>query len=120
MTAALGDDGAVLRGGRRCSPTALVVVAFGAGHLTPGMLRRAARGRETDPGADHRRPERSQMLFATYGFEGAEPDLRATGAVCVPFLSPVAARIALLCCLGAGAGARAIASALAPWDARLR
>ncbi len=26
------------------------------------------------------------MLFETYGFEGAEQDLRATGAVCVPFL----------------------------------
>ncbi len=48
------------------------------------------------------RPERSSMLFDTYGFEGAEGDVRASGAVCVPFLSPHAARIALLCCLGAG------------------
>ena len=31
--------------------------------------------------------QRSAMLFATYGFEGAEPDVRASGAVCVPFLS---------------------------------
>ena len=57
------------------------------------------------------------MLFSTYGFAGAERDLRASGAICAPFLSPAAARVTLLCCLGAGldrAGARA---ALAPWDA---
>jgi L-asparaginase/Glu-tRNA(Gln) amidotransferase subunit D len=65
------------------------------------------------------RPDRSQMLFATYGFEGAEADLRASGATCVPFLSPPAARIALLCCLGAGLAGEQIATALAPWDARL-
>ena len=41
------------------------------------------------------RPDRSSMLFSTYGFEGAERDLRASGAICVPFLSPAAARIAL-------------------------
>jgi L-asparaginase/Glu-tRNA(Gln) amidotransferase subunit D len=64
------------------------------------------------------RPDRSSMLFGTYGFEGAEQDLRASGAVCVPFLSPAAARIALLCCLGAGLDRGGIAAALAPWDAR--
>lgn len=61
-------------------------------------------------------PHRGGMLHATYGFEGAEPDVRASGAVCVPFLSPVAARIALLCCLGAGLDRAAIAAALSPWD----
>ncbi len=59
------------------------------------------------------------MLFETYGFEGAESDVRASGAICVPFLSAPAARIALLCCLGAGLEAEAIGRALAPWDARL-
>ena len=57
------------------------------------------------------------MMFATYGFEGSEPDVRASGAVCAPFLSARAARIALLCCLGAGLDRDAIAAALAPWDA---
>ena len=42
------------------------------------------------------------MLFSTYGFEGSETDLRDAGALAVPFLSAVAARIALLACLGAG------------------
>ena len=59
------------------------------------------------------------MLFSTYGFEGAEPDLRGTGAIAVPFLSAPAARIALLCCLGSGLSRDQMAAALAPWDARL-
>jgi L-asparaginase/Glu-tRNA(Gln) amidotransferase subunit D len=58
------------------------------------------------------------MLFATYGFEGAERDLRASGAVCAPFLSAPAARMALLACLGAGLDRAGIAAALAPYDAR--
>ena len=59
------------------------------------------------------------MLFGTYGFEGAEQDVRAAGAICAPFLSPVAARIALLCCLGAGLDTPAMRETFAPWDARL-
>ena len=57
------------------------------------------------------------MLHAVYGFEGSEQDLRASGAVCAPFLSPVAARIALMCCLGAGLDGPQIAAVFAPWDA---
>lgn len=97
-----------------------VVVAFGAGHLSPAMARALRAATERIPALLTCRPERSQMLFSTYGFEGAERDLRASGAVCVPFPSPVAARIALLCCLGAGLAGDALATALAPFDARLR
>ena len=59
------------------------------------------------------------MLFSTYGFEGAERDLRASGAICVPFLSPAAARMALLCGLGADLDRAGIADALALFDARV-
>jgi L-asparaginase len=118
VTAALGDDGMLLEAAARQSD-GLVVVAFGAGHLPPGMLRALTEATSAIPVLLTCRPARSQMLFSTYGFEGAEGDLRASGAVCVPFLSAEAARIALLCCLGAGLTAEQIADALAPWDARL-
>jgi|SRR5579884_5994 len=114
VLAALGDDG-----GRLAAATeeadGVVVAAFGAGHLTPGMLRalRAARV----PVLATTRVERSAMLFETYGFEGSESDLRATGAICVPFLSPPAARMALLCCLGAAMDGQEIARVLAAYDA---
>jgi L-asparaginase/Glu-tRNA(Gln) amidotransferase subunit D len=63
------------------------------------------------------RIDRSSMMFATYGFEGSEADVRGTRAICAPFLSAPAARIALLCCLGAGLGRDATAALLAPYDA---
>ncbi len=119
VTASLGDDGAMLRAAAADSD-GLVVVSFGAGHVTPGMLDALRATLANEPVLVTGRPDRAQMLFATYGFEGAEPDLRSAGAICVPFLSPVAARIALLCCLGAGLSVPEIAAALAPWDARLR
>ena len=118
VTAALGDDGSLLQAAAAASD-GLVVVAFGAGHVSPGMLGALREAGRRIPVLVTCRPDRSQMLFSIYGFEGAERDLRASGAVCVPFLSPVAARVALLCCLGAGLARDAIATAMAPFDARL-
>jgi L-asparaginase len=48
------------------------------------------------------RPERGAMLASTYGFHGAEGDLRASGAIPAGSLSPQAARMKLLACLGTG------------------
>lgn len=118
VTAALGDDGAFLRAAAADSD-GLVIAAFGAGHLPPGMLAELRAAAARIPVLITGRPERAQMLFATYGFEGAEPDLRGTGAIPVPFLSAPAARMALLCCLGSGLSHDQTAAALRPWDARL-
>jgi L-asparaginase len=116
ITAALGDDGELLRTAAHTAD-GLVVVAFGAGHLTPGMLHALQSAVTRIPVVITVRPERGSMMHATYGFEGSERDLRDSGAVCVPFLSAAAARVALLCCLGAGLDRHAIAAALAPYDA---
>jgi L-asparaginase len=117
VTATLGDSGALLRHAAAAAD-GIVVVGFGAGHLTHGMLEELAAAAARIPVVVTCRPERSSMLFSTYGFEGAERDLRATEAICAPFLSPVAARMALLCCLGAGLGRAAISAELRIWDAR--
>jgi L-asparaginase len=116
VTAVLGDDGELLRSAA-AQADGLVVVAFGAGHLTPGMLHALREAVTQLPVVITVRPERGSMLHATYGFEGSERDVRASGAMCAPFLSAPAARIALLCCLGAGLDRDAIARALAAWDA---
>jgi L-asparaginase len=118
LTAVLGDDGAWLRAAAADSD-GLVVAAFGAGHLPLGMLAELRAATRRIPVVITGRPERAQMLFSTYGFEGAEPDLRGTGAIAVPFLSAPAARMALLCCLGAGLSQEEMVAALRPWDARL-
>ena len=116
VTAVLGDDGAALRAAA-AQADGVVLVTLGAGHLPPAMLGELRSALVRVPVVLTCRPERGSMLHATYGFEGAERDLRSSGAACAPFLSPAAARIALLCCLGAGLDRRAIAAALAPWDA---
>jgi L-asparaginase len=111
----LGDDGALLRHAA-ANADGVVLVAFGAGHLSPALLAALREAAERIPVVLTCRPVRSSMLVETYGFEGAERDLRSSGALCAPFLSPAAARIVLLCCLGAGLDRTRMASALAPWD----
>lgn len=117
LTAALGEDGMLLTAAaERCD--GVVVVALGAGHLPPAMLHAVRAAAERVPVLVTCRPDRGSMLYDTYGFEGAERDLRSSGAICAPFLSAAAARMVLLCCLGAGFDRSAIAAALSRWDAR--
>ena len=111
----VGDDGTLLRLAA-ASADGVVLVAFGAGHLSPGLLRELRAAVARIPVIVTCRPERSAMLVGTYGFEGSESDVRASGAVCAPFLSAQAARIALLCCLGAGLDRDEMALALRNWD----
>jgi L-asparaginase len=111
----MGDDGALLRLAAE-SADGVVLVAFGAGHLSPGLLRGLRAAVARIPVIVTCRPERSAMFVGTYGFEGSEGDVRASGAVCAPFLSAQAARVALLCCLGAGLDRERTALALRNWD----
>jgi L-asparaginase/Glu-tRNA(Gln) amidotransferase subunit D len=62
------------------------------------------------------RPERGSILHGTYAFDGAERDLRSGSLICAAALSPAAARIKLMACLGAGYARGAIAGAFAPDD----
>ena len=117
ITTGLGDDGTILRHAAE-SQDGIVLVALGAGHLSPPVLGELRAATDRVPVLITCRPDRSSMLFSTYGFEGAERDLRATGAICVPFLSAAAARIALLCALGAGLERDAMADAFAMFDAQ--
>jgi L-asparaginase len=111
----VGDDGGML-GLAAASADGVVLVAFGAGHLSPGLLRGLRAAVARIPVIVTCRPERSAMFLGTYGFEGSESDVRSSGAVCTPFLSAQAARIALVCCLGAGLDRDEMALALRNWD----
>ncbi|MFL6110219.1 MAG: asparaginase, partial [Catenulispora sp.] len=117
VSTGLGDDGMMLRhAAETCH--GVVLVALGAGHLSPAVLRELRGAAARVPVLITCRPDRSSMLFSTYGFEGAERDLRASGAICTPFLSAAAARMALLCGLGAGLDRPGMEAWLAPFDAR--
>jgi L-asparaginase len=109
----LGDDGSGLRAALRDGAGAIVFVALGAGHVAPPVLAALREAAGALPVAITVRPARGTLLHETYGFEGAESDLRASGALPAAALSPQAARMILLAGLGSGAPRGALAAALA-------
>lgn len=98
----LGDDGAGLRAALRDGAGAIVFVAFGAGHVAPLVLDALREVAAAVPVAVTLWPERGVLLRETYGFEGCEADVRASGALAAGSLSPRAARMILLAGVGAG------------------
>ncbi|MDX6720312.1 MAG: L-asparaginase [Solirubrobacteraceae bacterium] len=108
----LGDDGTGLLGALRDGADAIVFVAFGAGHVAPPVLRALRVAAAAVPVAITVRPEHGLLLRETYGFEGAEGDLRASGALAAGSLSPQAARMILLAGLGGDASRAEIEAAL--------
>jgi L-asparaginase len=108
----LGDDGAGLHSAYRDGADAIVFVALGAGHVAPAVLAALREVAAAVPVALTVRPARGALLRDTYGFEGAEADLRGSGGLPAGSLSPQAARMILLAALGSGAQPAALASAL--------
>jgi len=100
----LGDDGAGLHAALRDGADAVVFVALGAGHVAPPVLAALRVAAAAVPVALTVRPERGVLAHDTYGFEGAEGDLRASGALPAAALSPQAARMVMLAWLGGGGG----------------
>jgi L-asparaginase len=76
VTAVLGDDGALLRHAA-ASGDGVVLVALGAGHLPPALLRELRHATERAPVLITCRPVRSSMLFRPTG-------LRARSPTCAP------------------------------------
>jgi L-asparaginase len=112
VVATLGDDLALLD----AAADGAVLVALGGGHLSRAGLARLRSAVERMPVVLAVRPERGALLTSTYGFEGAEGDLRATGAIPAASLSPQAARMKLLACLGSGLDRDGIARVFADDD----
>jgi L-asparaginase len=116
VTTGLGTDATLLDAALAAGADGIVVVLLGAGHCAPGFLEAMRDAAARVPVVATVRPDRGTILHATYGFAGAEGDVRASGAVVAGALSPAAARIKLLACIGAGLDRRGIAHAFAPDD----
>ncbi len=112
VVATLGDDLEALD----APADGAVLAALGGGHLSPAGLARLRAAARRMPVVLAVRPERGATLASTYGFEGAEGDLRATGAIPAGSLSPQAARMKLLACLGCGLTGDELAQAFASDD----
>jgi L-asparaginase len=116
ISAGLGSDGALVEAALAAGVDGLVAVLLGAGHAPPAFLTACAAAAAQIPVVACVRPAAGRILRATYGFEGAERDVRHAGLVLAPALSPAAARITLMACLGAGYSRVATAAAFAPSD----
>jgi L-asparaginase len=116
IAAGLGSDGTLVEAAVGAGVDGLVAVLLGAGHAPPAFLAACAAAAAQVPIVACVRPEAGRILRSTYGFEGAERDVRAAGLILAPALSPAAARIMLMACLGAGYSRVATAAAFAPSD----
>ena len=114
--AGLGDDGALLRAAAETAD-GLVVVLLGAGHAPPAFLAAMNHVATRRPVVVTVRPERGSVLHHTYAFAGSERDVRSLPVSCAAALSPQAARIKLMACLGAGLEPSELTRAFAPDDA---
>lgn len=97
-----GDDGTLARAALATEPDGVVIGTLGAGHVSPPILELWAEAAEHIPVIVYSRPERGVILNATYGYRASERDLRETNVIPAGFLSPQAARMKLLACLGSG------------------
>jgi L-asparaginase len=116
VSAGLGNDGALLDAALTAGADGIVAVLLGAGHAPPAFLAACRAAVRRVPVVACVRPESGRILRGTYGFDGAERDVRDAGLVLAPALSPAAARIVLMACLGAGYSRVATAAAFAPSD----
>ncbi len=116
VPAGLGSDGALLEAAIAAGADGLVAVLLGAGHAPPPFLAACRAATARVPVVGCVRPEAGRILTGTYGFEGGERDVRAAGLILAPALSPAAARITLMACLGAGYSRVAMANVFAPFD----
>ena len=112
----LGDDGGLLHAAAGIAD-GLVVVLPGAGHAAPAVLAALSEVARSRPVVVTVRPERGSVLHRTYAFHGSERDVRALPVLCAAALSPQAARIKLMACIGADLDRPAMAEAFAPDDA---
>lgn len=116
VTAGLGTDGVLIEAALAAGAQGLVAVLLGAGHTPPSMFAPLTAAAELVPVVATVRPERGSILHSTYGFHGAEHELRASPVIPAAGLSAAAARIALMACLGAGLDRAGILRALAAFD----
>jgi L-asparaginase len=116
VTAGLGTDGTLVEAALAAGVDGLVVVLLGAGHAPPAFLAACAAAAARVPVVACVRPSSGRILRETYAFDGSEHDVRDAGLILAPALSPAAARITLMACLGAGYSRIATAAAFAPSD----
>jgi L-asparaginase len=116
VMAALGDDGELAEAAVANGYAAIVVAAFGAGHVSFGFAERVSVLVGQVPVVIASRAAHGSTTTRTYGYVGSEIDLARRGAVLAGWLSPLKARLLVTALLGAGIAPNALGEALANWS----
>jgi L-asparaginase len=114
LTLGVGDDGLLLRAARDADGA--VVEVMGGGHVSPLVLDDLRVLAAAVPTVVTTRTRGGDLLHATYGFEGSERDVRASGSLTAGPLDAVKARLALMIALRGGLDRAGIAAALASFS----
>lgn len=102
LTAALGDDGALLDYLRWTDYAGLVIAGLGGGHVHPSMTNRIQELAAYLPVLIASRSTAGYTLAETYGYTGGDIHLASLGTLRAGWLNPLKARIALSLLLGSG------------------
>ena len=102
IEATLGDDGRLLLAALNSGVAAIVVGAFGVGHLSARMATAISTATASVPVVFASRTGWGPTLRHTYAFEGSEADLLNRGAIDAGWLHPRKARLLLWAALSAG------------------
>ncbi|MDQ2623640.1 MAG: asparaginase domain-containing protein, partial [Actinomycetota bacterium] len=116
VSVGLGDDGRLLDAVRGAD--ALVVEAFGAGHVPSILAESLGQLARQIPVVMVSKTGDGPVLRETYGFEGSERDLRARGVLSAGLLAAAKVRLLLLLALRSGADRPAVEALLAQVEDR--
>lgn len=100
MTLGIGDDGLLLRAA--IAADGAVVETMGGGHVPSWILDDLRALVAAVPTVVTSRTRAGTVLRSTYGFDGSERDVRATGAMTAGPLDAIKARVALMLGLSSG------------------
>lgn len=93
VTMAVNSEAAEVRAILQARPDALVINAFGGGHVVPGVMSLLSEAAGQLPVLLSARPHSGRVLSSTYGYPGGEIDLLARGLIDTGWLGPCKARM---------------------------
>ncbi|MGJ9412697.1 asparaginase [Aeromicrobium sp. CF4.19] len=109
----LGDDGALLRASAELDHDAVVLAAYGVGHVSADLAEVVSEVQARIPVVVASRTGAGSTARATYGFPGSETDLVRRGALLAGWLDPRKARVLTWAVLSSTSSPDRLASELA-------
>lgn len=98
LTMAIGVQAQEIEATLRLKPDAVIVNAFGGGHVVPEAVDLLAKAAERYPVLLSSRTHAGKVLSCTYGYTGGEIDLLASGLIETGWLGPFKSRILAALC----------------------